>query len=921
MDGNSKPAALVIGAGIAGMQASLDIGNAGYPVYLVEKELGIGGRMAQLDKTFPTLDCASCIITPKLADVGRHPLIDLVTYSEVVKVEGEPGAFRVTVRHKPRYVDTTRCVGCGLCSEACPVPVPDDFNMRLDDRKAIYRLFAQVVPNIFGIDRTGRAPCRDACPAGQRVPGYLSLVREGRYEDAMRTIKLDNPFPGICGRICPHPCETACNRELLDASLNIKGIKRFVADYVYAQERQPIEAVEPVYEERIAIVGAGPAGLTAAQDLTLAGYAVTVFETLPKAGGMLRVGVPEYRLPDDIIDREIQDILDLGVELKLNTKIDDVQTLLDDGFAAVLVAVGAHDGIRLPIEGNDLDGVLLNTDFLREVRLGQFEKRDLGRVLVLGGGNVAVDCARTAARIGAKSVAMACLESADQMPAHSWEIDGAREEGVEFHNDRTFVRLLGKGGRVSGVECERAASFSFDEAGRLALEVVPDSKHVIEADTVIFSVRQNPDLGLCGEVELTSKKTLAVDPETLMTSREGIFAAGDDVTGTAFAIDAIADGHRAARSIHQFLRKKTPAEDIEARLVEGWRRLTEIELPIVKNTVEELAHLTPQARMDQVELTLEQVEKPFAELEQPLTEKQARAEAARCLNCGVCAECMQCLGACEANAIDHSQVVQDEELEVGTIVVATGYDPYDPSLKPNLGYGKYPNVISALESERLFSASGPTMGELILKDGRNPEEIVFIQCVGSRDLQPEGNPYCSRVCCMYSAKLAHLARERHHDAKITVFYIDIRAFGKGFEEFHERVRGENITYRRGNVSEVVRGPNGKLLVRAEDTLLAKPVELDADLVILSTALVPRKGTVELAKILGLKIGEDGFFEEADAKLDPCATGVPGIFMGGACQGPKDILDSVGQAKGAASAALVVLAKHDPTLKHLKAAAD
>jgi heterodisulfide reductase subunit A len=916
-----KPAALVIGAGIAGMQASLDIGDAGFPVYLVERELGIGGRMAQLDKTFPTLDCASCIITPKLADVGRHPNINLVTYSEVVKIEGEPGAFRATIRHKPRYVDLTRCVGCGQCSQVCPVPVPDEFNMRLDNRRAIYRLFAQVVPNVFGIERTGRAPCRDTCPTSQRVPGYISLIREGRYEDALRTIKLDNPFPGICGRICPHPCETSCNRAVLDEPVNIKALKRFVADTVYAQERQQVEPVEPIYEERVAIVGAGPAGLTAAQDLTLAGYSVTVFDALPKAGGMLRVGVPEYRLPDEVIDREVQDILDLGIEIKLNTRVDDVKSLLDDGFAAVLVAVGAHEGVRLPIEGNELDGVLLNTDFLREVRLGEFAERDLGRVLVLGGGNVAVDCARTVLRLGAESVAMACLEELDQMPSHRWEIEGVQAEGIQIHNGRTFCRILGKDGHVTGVECERVASFSFDDTGRLQLETVPDSKHVIEADTVIFSVGQRPCIDLCGEVDLSTRKMLAVDPETCMTSREGIFAAGDVVTGTAFAVDAIAAGHRVARSIHHFLREKTPVENLEDRMVDGWRRFEEIELPIIEKTVDEVAHLQQQSRIDQIELELEHVDRPFAELEQPLTEEQARAEASRCLNCGVCAECLQCLTACEANAIDHNQREWEEELEVGAVVVATGFDPYDARRKPNLGYGKYPNVIHALESERLFSASGPTTGTLQLKDGTIPKDVVFIQCVGSRDLQEGSNPYCSRVCCMYTAKLAHLTRERIHDANITVFYIDIRAFGKGFEEFHERVRQERVIYRRGNVSEVIKGPNGRLIVKAEDTLLAKPVEVEADLVILATALVPRQGTLEIAETLGLKIGPDGFFQEAHAKLDPCGSGVPGIFLGGACQGPKDILDSVAQAKAAAASALVVLAQSSNQRQELKPAAD
>ena len=264
-------------------------------------------------------------------------------------------------------------MGCGDCAKVCPILIPDTFNEGLAPRRAAYKLYPQAVPNAYAIEKRGIAPCRDACPAGQRAQGYIALIREGRWHDALRVIKMDNPFPGICGRICNHRCETACNRGLVDEPINIRALKRFVTDKVYAEPRQPIEPLPRQFDQRVAIIGAGPCGLTAAQDLVRAGFGVTVFEAMPVAGGMLRLGVPEYRLPTNIIEREVQDIVDLGVDLRLNHRIDNLDDIFNEGFDAVLIAVGAHEGIRLPIPGANLEGVMINTHFLRDVRLGQVQ--------------------------------------------------------------------------------------------------------------------------------------------------------------------------------------------------------------------------------------------------------------------------------------------------------------------------------------------------------------------------------------------------------------------------------------------------------------------------------------------------------------------------------------------------------------------
>ncbi|HLB49874.1 MAG TPA: FAD-dependent oxidoreductase, partial [Anaerolineales bacterium] len=366
-------AVMVVGGGIAGMQASLDLAEQGFKVYLVESKSAIGGHMAQLDKTFPTNDCAMCIISPKLVETGRQINIEILTNTEVLGVEGEAGNFTARLRRKPRYIDPLKCVGCGDCEKVCPIVLPDEFNEGLAPRRAAYRLYPQAIPAAYAIEKKGVAPCRDACPAGQRAQGYIALIREGRYADALRVIKEDNPFPGICGRICNHRCELACNRNLVDEPLNIHALKRFVADWAQAKDREPVQRVPQTRSQRVAIIGAGPCGLTAAKDLVNLGYGVTVFEALPVAGGMLRVGVPEYRLPSAIVDREAQDIVDLGIDLRLNTTVNNLDDLFAEGFEAALIAVGAHEGKKLPIPGADLPDVLVNTQFLRDVRLAELQ--------------------------------------------------------------------------------------------------------------------------------------------------------------------------------------------------------------------------------------------------------------------------------------------------------------------------------------------------------------------------------------------------------------------------------------------------------------------------------------------------------------------------------------------------------------------
>jgi heterodisulfide reductase subunit A len=897
------PKALVLGGGIAGIQASLDLASAGFKVYLVEKSPSLGGRMAQLDKTFPTLDCSACILTPKMVEVGRNENIELLTYAELLELQGYVGNFKVKVLKKPKFVDWSKCNGCGECIKYCPVKLKNEFDLGLSERKAIYVPFPQAVPLKYTIEKKGLAPCVNACPANVNVQGYLALLSEGKLKEALELIRENNPFPSVCGRVCHHPCEQECNRKELEEPLAIRALKRFVADNYQAKEPS---LPEKSRKEKIAVIGAGPSGLTCALYLCKLGYKVKLFDRASKPGGMLTACLPDYRLPKEIAEKDINYILDHGIKFETLKEID--LKVLEKNYDAIYLAIGLQLPAKLKLEGSEAKGTLYGLEFLREVKSGKKLSHFGKKIVVIGGGNVAIDCARTAIRLGADSVELVCLEkraldSWDRMPAHDWEIEAAEAEGIIIRDSLGPKRIVTSNNKVIGLETVVCTSVYDDKKNFKPKFDFQKSAPKIDCDTIIIAIGQRAELR--GFEELANSKGLIEVNKSLQTKRTKIFAGGDIVRGPASIVEAVADGKFAAENIERFLSNK---------------KLVEKEKPahIVKITELDIESIQKKARISIPELKPSLRKTNFNEVELSLSSELAIEEAKRCLNCASCSLCRECEKACEPRAILHEQEPEVLELEVGTIIVATGYDLFDAVLKPEFGYEKYQEVITALELERLCSSSGPTGGEIIVGK-KKPRKVIFVQCVGSRDKQL-GNEYCSRVCCMYTAKQALLIKEKLPNCEVIVCYTDVRAFGKGYEEFYDKVRSKGIIYRRSSIGEIYRKGN-TLIVRGEDTLTNELYEEETDLVVLATALMPKKESKKLASLLRIPIGSDGFFLEYHPKLAPIDTIMQGIFLAGCAQSPKDIPDTVAQAKASASSALVLLERGEVKIQPFYAVVD
>jgi len=566
-------------------------------------------------------------------------------------------------------VDKDKCVACGECVEYCPVnaarlgqklcsskPVADDITTTVTPRDTEWTPDKWNVEYRFNrknVVDTGTSPCKTECPAHIGIQGYIKLASQGRYTEALELIKKNNPFPAVCGRICPHSCESACTRGDIDEPVAIDDIKKFIAEQDLNSERRYIPKIRHDYGKKIAVIGAGPSGLSCAYYLAVDGYKVTVFEKQPKPGGMLMLGIPAFRLEKDVVDAEIDILRKIGAEIKTGVEVGKditLSELREQGYKAFYIAVGAQAGRLIGVPGEDAEGVDTGVNFLRRINMGE-DITLSGRVVVIGGGNVAIDVARSATRVSdGGSVSMFCLESREEMPALNEEIAEAEEEGISIKNGWGPVRIVTENGRVTGVEFKKCLSV-YDEQKRFAPVYDENETITVPADNVLLSVGQSIEWGelLSGSaVELNPNNTAKADPVTLQSTQPDIFVGGDAYTGPKFAIDAIAHGKEAAISIHRYVQ---PGQS----LLIGRDRCEYQSLDkgsVLFDGFDTLVRQKP------AHTALPDAHKQFRDIRGCFTEEQLKKETERCLGCGativdqyLCVGCGQCTTKCKFDAI------------------------------------------------------------------------------------------------------------------------------------------------------------------------------------------------------------------------------------------------------------------------------
>ncbi|UCH89204.1 MAG: FAD-dependent oxidoreductase [Thermoplasmata archaeon] len=747
------------------------MGSSVKALHKVLELAGDGSKKVSLVVPTDSLVTEPPILTPKFTNYSdfNDNLVSAVTAlykNDNIKVfrnaelVGSPdadikGANKIRVNVHSYYIDDDKCDNCGECARACPVKVLDLNRAALANSHPIAP--SSLVPDesTYAITRLAAPYCQASCPIGMDIRGYIGNISDSNIERSNEVIGLTNPLPLICGKICTHHCEETCARGFLDEPLQIRELKRYAAEHALQALGEVSGAIATGFSDagdaaKVAVIGSGPAGLAAASELAARGYQITIFEALPLPGGMLRVGIPDFRLAPETVEAELEKIIaHPGIELKLNTPIGEDLTINDllmkQDFKAVFIGCGAHESVKLRIEGEQSEGVLPGVEFLRRINLGESVKVG-SSVMVIGGGNVAVDAARAARRLGAKHVQILYRRTRAEMPAYKEELEQALAEGIELKVLTMPTKVIADGsGHVKALECINMQLGDLDASGRRRPEPVEGTEHTIEADTVIAAVGQAVNLKFLGagsELALRPNGTFIVEEDTGATNVAGVFAGGDASSGPASVIEAIASGFRAARGIDAYLRTGNESEGRRSAdapptgyYYHGEHKPTELHMTKLDKHMLKLSAEVEEWKSRKVragrhrggELDPAERVNNFDEVDLPLSEHDAQEEAQRCLSCRLCIGCGICAAVCPRDAVDYNLADRVVELKSENLIkYASPSEGGLPSALAELYKSSY-NAVTSMELEAMLNPEGPYQG-LILRpfDGEIPGAITFV---------------------------------------------------------------------------------------------------------------------------------------------------------------------------------------------------
>jgi len=656
----------VIGGSVGAAQAALTLAELGVGVTLVAPLASLG--------TENTTDGLSLVspeerlgVWPLLLRAASHPLVSLHTNCKVESISGRQGRFTVRATRAPRYIRADLCSACGRCQEACSVQLPLLPDGRRMAHSAVHApvIGAKTVPSAYYIEKSGIAPCRAACPLGINVQGFVSLLSKGKVDEALNLITEAAPLAGVLGRVCTHPCEDSCKRNEVDSPVFIQALHRYAADNAPGGINYTRKVPSGVRRELVAIIGSGPAGLAAAWELARRGYRPTIFESHAVVGGMLATGIPRFRLPREVREREVEAIRAVGVDIKTGVTVGrdvTIGDLRERGYRAFFLAIGAHQNNKLNIPGEDLEGVVdgMSLLFALNLKVGTSVGSS---VVVVGGGNSAIDAARTANRRSKGAVRVLCIW--EEMTAVKEDVEEAIREGVVIEYGTAPVEILGDGSKVTGMRCQRTEGGDLSPDSFCLPQPIPGTEFVIDADQVVVAIGQRPNTAVLNMTWLgvnPVSDTIRVDPLTLATGIPGIFAGGDCVTGSNNVVEAVAAGLRAAESMDRYLRGR----DV------GKGRTLEKPQAVDIDIREREVSYHKRARMPGIPLS-RRVGK-FEETALGLPAEVAEREAARCLNCALCSECRECERVCELDAVFHQDSAQHVDIPAELVIDFTTAD-------------------------------------------------------------------------------------------------------------------------------------------------------------------------------------------------------------------------------------------------------